>query len=132
MPEAAAPSKKRAANAVATLEARGGQSAKTRRGMAAAGEQPTVATTGRMLLVEDMENVAKPVTGTVRLVFEEDLEVIGLLRGRSVSLNSPISTLARNVSARIGHATLYLGARDASHTLSAAVATPDWSMHRRQ
>ena len=64
-PEAAAPSKKRAANAVATLESRGGQSTKTRHGMAAAGEQPTVATTGRMLLVEDMENVAKPVTGSL-------------------------------------------------------------------
>ncbi len=60
VPEADAPSKKRAANAVATLESRGGQSTKTRRGMAAAGEQPTVATTGRMLLVEDTEDGTSP------------------------------------------------------------------------
>ena len=60
LPEAAAPSKKRAAHAVATLESRGGQSTKTRRGMAAAGEQPTAATAVRMLLVEDTEHGATP------------------------------------------------------------------------
>ena len=60
LPEAAVPSKKRAANAVATLESRGDQSTKTRRGMAAAGEKPTVATTDRMLLVDEAVDAASP------------------------------------------------------------------------
>ena len=58
LPEAVAPNKKRAANEVATLESRGGQSTKTRRGMAAAGEKPTFAATDRMLLVDDAEDAA--------------------------------------------------------------------------
>ncbi len=55
MSEAAVPGKERAGKAVAMFEMRGGQSTKTRCGMAAAGEQPTAANTGRMLLVESVE-----------------------------------------------------------------------------
>ncbi len=59
-PDSTEPNEKRAAKAVATLESRGSESTKTRRGMAEAGEQPTVATTGRMILVEDTEDGASP------------------------------------------------------------------------
>ena len=60
LPEAAVPSNKRAAHSSTNLEARRGQSTKTRRRMAAAGEQPTAATVGRMLLVVDTEDGVGP------------------------------------------------------------------------
>ena len=64
LPEAAAPIKKRDANAVTTLELRGGQLKKTRHGMAAAGLQPTPATTARMyLVVERPEDADGPSRG---------------------------------------------------------------------
>ena len=64
LPEAAVPSNKRAASAVA-LPARGGEARKTRRGMAEAGEQPTAAITGRMLMVlKDMGEAVSLEQGT--------------------------------------------------------------------
>ena len=67
LPEAAAPIKKRDANAVTTLELRGGQLKKTRHGMAAAGLQPTPATTARMyLVVERPEDADGPSRGAKR------------------------------------------------------------------
>ncbi len=60
LPGAAATSKKRAGTTFPLFAATGGHSTKTRRGMTAAGEQPTATTTGRMLLVEDTEDGASP------------------------------------------------------------------------
>jgi hypothetical protein len=79
LPEAAVPSRKRAVNGVAILESRGGQSTKTRRGLAAAGEQPTIATTGRMLLVEDTEEGTSPLQ-RIWAMMEQSIGPAGLAR----------------------------------------------------
>ncbi len=63
-PDSTEPNEKRGAKAFATLESRGGQSTKTRRGMAAAGEQPPIATTGRRLFGEDTEDGTRPLKRT--------------------------------------------------------------------
>ena len=71
-PSAAAPDKKRSASAsVASAGSIGGQSKKTRHGMAAAGVQPTPATTDRMYLVlEDSEGADGPSLGPKRTFAE--------------------------------------------------------------
>ena len=68
VPSAAAPDKKRSASAsVASAGTTGGQSKKTRHGMAAAGVQPTPATTDRMYMVlEAPEDADGPSRGPKR------------------------------------------------------------------